>query len=477
MQTGGIVKKKDVDVSSINSLMRMINNDRAKIKEVSFSSLYGLIFELRIPGIKECETEFFGLNEAKSGFTRPVDALIIKMSVLSQHDEFLLPDLKLNEKVIKKQADVEKNFKKEAILQSKIYYKTLSHGEPICPAVVDLFILKSNAITTFLNAVHLKCDSSSSTVITWLKKRFAKDTLSLGVIVMESALSHKTFYNEKKHLQTFLQQGGGSIHRSVAHSRPKEHMTPNKLETISRSVERSVADSRSKEQIRDELDHRYTTLVFTLLTCVIRLYNECNIEHLDLHEGNSMVKYNDEDKTYNVYLIDFGRTQSSVGMFGKIGRFFNKNGDKNGGVLYSFSERDTKNIILKIKSHEERWRSDHFNDKLSVVYDTYVRKPDIPSLYKKLAESLTLFYSKGLFNYKQLSENASHEVRDLDLTQAHSRCYEGKIKKQFSPTSGHRWVTEYGLLIPLSGAAPVVGGKSRKTRRKKSIRNKSVKRR
>lgn len=307
MQTGGIVKKKNENEPSINSLMRMINSDRAQIKEVSFSSLYGLIFELRIPDIIECETEFFGLNDSKSGFTRPIDALVIKMSVLSNYDEFSLPSLELNGKSIRKQADVEKNFKKEAILQSKIYYKTLSYGEPICPAIVDLFILKSIAITNFLEAVKHKCDDNSKTVITWLIKQTR--TLSLGVIVMESALSYKTFYNEKKHLQTFLSQDGGSIYRSVARSRSKEKMTPNKLETRSRSVEQSVADSHSKKQMTsDELDHRYTTLVFTLLTSVIRLYNECSIEHLDLYQGNSMVKYNDDDKTYNVYLIDFGRT-------------------------------------------------------------------------------------------------------------------------------------------------------------------------
>jgi len=445
MQTGGIVKK-DEGVSSINSLMRMINNDRAQIKEVSFSSLYGLIFELRIPDIMECETEFFGLNEAKSGFTRPVDAFIIKMSVLSQHDEFSLPSLELKGKVIKKQADVEKNFKKEAILQSKIYYNTLSYGEPICPAIIDLFILKSNAISYFLNEMHSKCDNNSKTAITWLKKRFESRGLSLGLIAMESALSYKTFYNEKKHLRTFLPKSGASRNRSIA---------------------------RSQSITTDELGNRYENLIFTLLKCVVRLYNECRIEHLDLHEGNSMVKYNDDDKTYSVYLIDFGRTQSNSVTANYIARFMGYN--KNGGFMSSFTPHNVSDIISKIILREEQWRKNNFNTEISLVYENYVRAMNERSLYANLADALNLFYSKGLFKYKQLSESKSYDVNNLSHT--HSKCNEGKWTRQYSPTRGDRWKNESGLSIPLSGAAPVVGGKSRKTRRKKSIRNKSVKRR
>ena len=452
MQTGGIIKKND-NVASIISIMNMINIERAKIKKISFESLYGFVFELQVPDIKDCETEFFGLNESKSGFTRPIDAVVIKISVLNK-GEYELPELILNNELIQKLTSIEEEFKKEAVLQSEIYHQTLSRGDPICPSIIDLLILSSNDATAFLDKMKSKSNEidDSRLVIEWLINCFSEyKKCNLGMIVMESAMSYNSFFKE----QTLLYN---SIKKSA---------------TRGRSAKSSLS---SKAMTSEEIAGRHKNMLFTLLQKVIRLYNECRIVHFDLHKGNSMVKYNESDKNYNLYLIDFGRAGSVRTGFRIAKEFIGI--DKNKGFISTFSPSDIEHILNKIIEYEKKWRNHNIGGDVSVIEMDYVdiiSKYFRPSkkIYEELADALNLFYSKGLFKYKQLSNKTNYYVssKNIDFSREYSKCYSGAWTRKRSLRRGDRWVNkESSLSIPLSDktAAPVTGGKVKNKRKNRT---------
>ena len=90
------------------------------------------------------------------------------MSVLG-NKTFKFDGLKIRNESIGKDTDLLENFKNEAITQSNIYSESLLYGDPLCPCLLDLFILEDvSVIDLFLSAVLSKCkDDSSKTVIKW----------------------------------------------------------------------------------------------------------------------------------------------------------------------------------------------------------------------------------------------------------------------------------------------------------------------
>jgi len=272
---GGIVNKTQ-GKNNFDSVIHMIKNPRCQITTISYSSLVGFVFKCSLLK-KEGETilphedvEFYGLNESKTAFDAPIDAIVIKLAVLDRYqNKPLFPyqpasDL---EKAIYKESDTVVDYKKEALVQSKIYQTTANKGEPICPALIDFSqISEKEAIQSFFNIMSDKCyDKEARNIITYLKniliysessEYMYMDDVELGILSMESALVYRN----------------------------------------------------SREVISDTgfTGEKYTLSLESVLTQVLRLYNETHLLHADFHFGNCLMKEN-EDGSYRVYMIDFGR--------------------------------------------------------------------------------------------------------------------------------------------------------------------------
>jgi hypothetical protein len=407
MQKGGLIKK-DRNITNFDAFMNMINMERVEITKISFNSLYGFIFKLHVPQMEECEHQFYGLNENKTDFDAPIDALVIKMSVLNESKSDFLQGLFLDDTKIDKQCDILDNFKNEAIIQSKIYSDSLLYGDPLCPCLLDLFIFEYNTqIKNFLGAVLSKCkDDASIAVINWmftLFNQFNQSQYKLGVIVMESAVEYSTFL----------------VCYDAIFEGPEE---------------------KKKTEI--------AKLVTTLLTKLIRLYNECRILHFDLHMGNSLVKKND-DESFSLYIIDFGR--------------FNNTG--NATVINTFNVQEIDKILQFFITSEIKYKHKRFGIDISTIKEYYDVLKNYASI-DELVNSLNTFYSLRTHKYKALMNG--------DFTQ--------KLVKTDPFQCGNPLLSDnnkrFGIRIPRPK-----GGKSYKrkylksSRKRRTIRRKSIKRR
>jgi len=266
---GGVVNKIPGS-SNFESVVKMLMHPRCKIKSISYSSLKGFIFVLHVPNLEPNTVEFYGLNETTNKFDVPVDTLILKFSILFDGDRDS-EDLKLNmdeyvETIFNREEGAQKFFKEmdiyddffqEAVLQSEIYEKSLSRGEPLCPALIDVsFFSEEASAMQFLDALAHKClfENESAYMIEYLKGQLTKGlNRRLGMITMESAADHETFQDAFKN-----------------------------------------SDEETQRQLCQMAIYKS-----------IRLLNECKTVHCDEHDKNILVKRL-PDGTLKGVIIDFG---------------------------------------------------------------------------------------------------------------------------------------------------------------------------
>ena len=73
----GGLKQKNPDLTSWQCVYKMISNPGARLSKIAFSSLKGFIFRLDVPPSPE-NSEFLGLNDAGTDFTKPIYSLIFE---------------------------------------------------------------------------------------------------------------------------------------------------------------------------------------------------------------------------------------------------------------------------------------------------------------------------------------------------------------------------------------------------------------
>lgn len=272
---GGVVNKT-LGKDNFDSIVKMLKQDGCEISHISFSSLKGFIFKIHVKNQQEQDIEFYGLNETTQIFDTPVDTLVVKMAILytgAQRDEraLALPEYQKKPKEMEYFAD----FEKEAIVQSQIYEKTLSKGQPICPALVDFSHFTSlDSSMPFLNMVEEKCttDNEAKEMISYIKSILSSvHDCQLGVITMESAATFETFYD---------------VYDSY------ENVDPTTLALYDNSL--------PPTQLQVQLCKK-------VIIQIIRLLNECRIVHCDLHGENVLVKKSHDSSVDKIFIIDFGR--------------------------------------------------------------------------------------------------------------------------------------------------------------------------
>jgi len=253
---GGVVNKTP-DKNNFQSIIDMLNQLNCKVDVVSYQSLSGFIFKVEIDRTHPENAEFYGLNEETGVFDIPVTTLILKLVILHNglKNKSMLPAYRDK---YRKQMSTTDEFEKEANTQYVIYKKTLEKGSPICPAIIGLYQFNREQSSVFLDVLIEKCGTNQTPIdmVAYIRSNLTgtSDVRELGMIAMESASDFSTFYKLR---DTFT-------------------------------------------RITEELK-----LCADVMVQIIRLFDECNIVHLDLHGNNVLIG---PSPTQKIYIIDFGRT-------------------------------------------------------------------------------------------------------------------------------------------------------------------------
>jgi hypothetical protein len=200
----GGLKQKSSNLTSWQCVYKMITNPGARLSKIAFSSLKGFIFRLDVPPSPE-NSEFFGLNDRGTDFTKPIYSLIFKFAIIGEdEDDLELPNLVIPEdkndkgKLLldgrEKETEDLTSFKIEADIQQQIYAATVSPtAKPISLAVVDfstfntIDIEDEAASDTLLRTLLTKSDSdAASRMLGYLIKNVTPGR-TLGLMTMELA--------------------------------------------------------------------------------------------------------------------------------------------------------------------------------------------------------------------------------------------------------------------------------------------------
>lgn len=197
----GGLKQKNPSLTSWQCVYKMISNPGARLSKIAFSSLKGFIFRLDVPPSPE-NSEFLGLNDSGTDFTKPIYSLIFKFAIIGEDED--LPNLVIpgdkNDKGQpvpygrEKETENLTSFKIEADIQQQIYAATVSPtAKPISLAVVDfstfntIDIEDEAASDTLLRTLLTKSDSdAASRMLGYLIKNVTPGR-TLGLMTMELA--------------------------------------------------------------------------------------------------------------------------------------------------------------------------------------------------------------------------------------------------------------------------------------------------
>jgi hypothetical protein len=176
----GGLKQKNPNLTSWQCVYKMITCPSARLSKIAFSSLKGFIFRLDVPPMPE-NSEFFGLNDRGTDFTKPIYSLIFKFAIIGEDEDDLdLPNLVIpgdkNDKGQpllggrEKETEDLTSFKIEADIQQQIYAATVTPtAKPISLAVVDF--------STF-NTIDIEGETASETLLRTLLTKSDSDTAS-----------------------------------------------------------------------------------------------------------------------------------------------------------------------------------------------------------------------------------------------------------------------------------------------------------
>jgi hypothetical protein len=194
----GGLKQKNPNLTSWQCVYKMISNPGARLSKIAFSSLKGFIFRLDVPPSPE-NSEFFGLNEKGTDFTKPIYSLIFKFAVIGEDKEdeelpnLVIPGDKNDKGQLlpdgrEKETEDLTSFKIEADIQQQIYAATVTPtAKPISLAVVDFSIFNKAASDKLLRELLPKSDSNTAShMLNYLITNVTPER-NLGLMTMELA--------------------------------------------------------------------------------------------------------------------------------------------------------------------------------------------------------------------------------------------------------------------------------------------------
>jgi hypothetical protein len=253
-QKGG-AKLIHPEKTGFSATFDMLKSEGSSLEILTFSSLYGFMFELIVDPSK---TEYYTLD-ATGRLKTPITEFILKL-VVTTPITITLPEYN----GVKKASETPGNFLNEAKTQQSIWLNSISGGRPeICPAVANLSLFdnaQSHILIYWLFFIigknGINRPNEVTDVLHYLLYILTKPPCGIGVILMPKIMNSTTFTN---------------FTRSSPSPREDEI-----LEAIS-----------------------------NILAQVVRLFIGNGIIHTDLHKSNVLV-YRSAQKMKSE-IIDFGR--------------------------------------------------------------------------------------------------------------------------------------------------------------------------
>jgi hypothetical protein len=244
MIKGGVIfKNEGINMDKFDYILKLIQENTVKLKLISDSTAYANVYELEF--IEKTITPFFGLNETSTDFTVPIYSLILKVVFLEEgivyKNEFNKFKMNLEE------------FEKEVQTQNKVYEITISKGKPVCPSIVTSGVLNEETSIKFIDNFYNK---ESPEKINTTKQSIHNGT-KIGIIVMENEVDFKP-------VDDFLR-------------------------IVDKSDNDSLIESTGLE----------------IISALMRILFEAQINHVDNNYGNILVKY--ENNNLKVRIIDYGK--------------------------------------------------------------------------------------------------------------------------------------------------------------------------
>lgn len=294
-QDGGVELCEEVHTgdSRFQPIIDMLTSEGSTLTLLTFSSLYGFMFELNVTTRNAMYQEFDTLIDGRRSI--PVTSYILKFAVISPTSDSLPV---FNDKI--KNSETKSKFESEARIQQTAWERSITWGrQAICPSVANLKFFDNNSSRLLLRGLIHKTSQeeskspdsfesimkrifryryrntniTASTVLTYFLTLVRSNTkYTIGIMVMPKIQKSLTYYAFKK----TLQKEKGSFYGKPVGDDDIENV---KLKIVSK---------------------------------VLRLFLDSGVIHFDLHDNNILVYYSTHTNSFEVLLIDFGRASEII---------------------------------------------------------------------------------------------------------------------------------------------------------------------
>jgi tRNA A-37 threonylcarbamoyl transferase component Bud32 len=303
----GGLKLRDPQKSYWGSIMDMIEN-ADKIDCLSYSSLYGYIFTVRVPKNKH---EFYGL-ETDSTIEKPMNSLEKKEG----NNLLLLDTIKGSiDSVVELQEEFEKRIKSTSnnVSSNNKIYEHIKYTKPITTILLKLSLLSKNpkeynSMGTNTKMMTKMSDSTEEKDDFELETDMQLQIYKKSLETNNKPICPSIFASEKLDgiaSKNFLEKLNNKIQKIIPHRIIKEINS-----NIHEDVKLGVIAMEYADDFRlyEDIENQTPELYSYIFTNMIRLLIGSRIVHCDLHMNNMLVKTSkNEKKIYDAYLIDFGR--------------------------------------------------------------------------------------------------------------------------------------------------------------------------
>jgi hypothetical protein len=364
---GGVITCPNYQEPPYELFMKMVHNPTCRISKISDTSLKGFVIRLDIdPQPKESkESYFLGLNHEKTAFDVHVNTLVFKLVFLNETQESLPMYDKDGEKYDKDVTSLQE-YEHEVAVQSEVYQATLSKGEPICPSVVASALLKDQESSTeFLTILSEKQQYTVTRIQTVLEKKHQKK---------EEYITDRNKHKMDIEKLTTMLQNAEEVKPMLEYLFT---IVSSGLVTVGVIVMESASQYQTLHSFLNNpsnfigLQNRANTAIYNVLFLVLRMFDETNYIHCDLHQENILISF--VHRKLSIRIIDFDKV---------IQPYFDFNPDPYDSELHKINEK--LKFIIEFQETDSETR---VGKKYSLVNNYYL---------EFLRINLSMLFEKGL---------------------------------------------------------------------------------
>lgn len=191
----GGVKRMNAAIDRQTAFENMFTAPRTSLRNLSYSSLNSLVFELTVPA---AHSEYVGFDRSHK-LTKKVTDFVVKCVII--HTDNVVAHRLHPFKGYKKETSTATDFKNEVNLQQMLWTDAVQKKiPPLCPSIADAFILKTardrNRLQTLMRSAIPSNNPRTLEMLTYLFAELADSRfgVEMGVILMPKVESSMTLH-------------------------------------------------------------------------------------------------------------------------------------------------------------------------------------------------------------------------------------------------------------------------------------------